>query len=174
MSKENKGKNSIKGWIDDLKSDPQTLEEAKQKTKSTCILVGIVFGIFAVLFCLLHILLGVIWALAAVGILAFLKFKWDQKSKRNFCPDCGARYDYEKCVAWEVSNVERKTLNTNSNAQSKQAIKKDVATVNFTCTCEQCGSQRQFSDKYDITIWYDDGSRKDVNLQNAAKSYFKL
>lgn len=174
MSNEKKEKRGIKGWIADLKSDPKTLEEAKQKTKSTCILTGIIFGVFAVLFCLLHILLGLIWAVAAVGILAFLKFKWNQKNKRNFCPDCGARYDYEKCIAWQVSDVERKTMNRNPNAQGKQAIKKDVATVIFTCTCEECGSQRQFSNKYDITIWYDDGSRQDVNLQNAAKNYFKL
>ena len=172
--KEKKEKRSIKSRIADLKMDPQTLEEAKQKTESTCILAGIVFGVFAVLFCLLHILLGLLWAVAAVGILAFLKFKWEQKNKRNFCPDCGARYDYERCIAWEVSDVERKTMNTNPNAQGKQVIQKDVATVNFTCTCEKCGNERQFSNKYDITIWYDDGSRKDVNLQTAAKNYFKL
>ena len=167
-------KRSVKEFIADLKMDPKTLEEAKQKTKSMCILTGIVFGVFVVLFCLLHILLGVLWAAASVGIIAFLNFKWTQKNKRNFCQDCGARFDYEECVAWEVSNVERKTMNPNSNSQSKQAIQKDVATVVFTCTCKDCGSERTFSEKYDVTIWYDDGSRKDINLNNIAKNYFKL
>ena len=175
MSKEKKEeKRGIKDWISDLKSDPKTLEEAKQKTKSTCILAGIVFGVFAVLFCLLHILLGVLWAVAAAGIIVFLNFKWNQKNQRNFCQDCGTRFDYEECVSWEVSDVERKTMTTNPNSQSKQVIQKDVATVVFTCTCAECGSEKTFSEKYDITLWYDDGSRKDVNLQNAAKNYFKL
>ena len=174
MSSDNKEKKGIRGWIAVMKSDPQTLEQANQKTKSTCILAGIVFGVFVVLLCLLHILLGILWAVAAAGILLFLKFKWDQKAKRNFCSDCGARFDYEECVSWEVSDLERKTMNTNSNSQSKQAIQKDVATVAFTCTCKKCGSEKQFSEKYDITIWYDDGSRKDINLKNVAKNYFKL
>lgn len=173
MSKVKK-ESSKKGLLTTLKSNPQTLSEANAKTKATCILCAIVFGAFAVLFCFLHIILGVLWAVAAAGIILYLKFKWDQKSKRNFCSDCGARFDYEECVSWEVSDVERKTMNPNSNSQSKQAIQKDVATVAFTCTCKECGSEKTFSEKYDITIWYDDGSRKDVNLKNVAKNYFKL
>ena len=97
MSKEKKQKNdekknkkSIKELLADLKKNPQTLQEANDKTKSMCILTGIVFGVFAVLFCLLHILLGVLWAVAAVGIIVFLNFKWNQKNQRNFCL-CKAR-----------------------------------------------------------------------------------
>ena len=175
QKKEKNGeKRGIKDLIADLKTDPKTLEAATRKTQSMCVLTAIVFGVFVVLFCFLHILLGVLWAVAAAGIILYLKFKWTQKNKRNFCQDCGARFDYEECVSWEVSEVERKTMNTNSNSQSKQAIQKDVATVVFTCTCKECGSERSFSEKYDVTIWYDDGSRKDVNLQNVAKNYFKL
>ena len=145
MSNEKKEKSGIKDWVADLKSDPKTLEEAKKKTKSTCILAGIVFGVFAVLFCFLHILLGLLWGVAAAGIIEFLNLKWNQKNQRNFCQDCGTRFDYEEGVAWEVSNVERKTMNTNPNSQNKQVVQKDVATVVFTCTCTNCGSQKTFS-----------------------------
>ena len=162
------------GFLKALKVNPKTLSEAKEKTKAMTILCGIVFGVFVVLFCFLHILLALIWAVAAAGITLYLYAKWNQRNKRNFCSDCGARFDYERCVSWEVSNVERKTLNPNSNSQSKQAIQKDVATVEFKCTCEECGSEKNFSQKYDVTIWYDDGSRKDVNLKNVAKEYFKI
>ena len=44
----------------------------------------------------------------------------------------------------------------------------------FSLICKECGSEKQFSEKYDITIWYDDGSRKDINLKSVAKDYFKL
>ena len=174
MSQEKKQSVEKKGFLALLKSNPQTLDEAKQKTKANCILCAIVFGVFIILFCLLHIILGALWAVVSVGIILYLKFKWNQKNKRNFCSDCGARFDYEECVSWEVSDVERKTMNPNTNSQSKQAIQKDVATVVFTCTCRECGSEKSFSEKYDVTIWYDDGSRKDINLQNVAKNYFKL
>ena len=174
MSNEKNQSTEKNGFLATLKSNPQTLDEAKKKTKANCILCAIVFGVFVILFSLLHILFGVLWAVAAAGIILYLKFKWDQKNKRNFCADCGARFDYEECVSWEVSGVERKTMNPDTNSQTKKAIQKDVATVVFTCTCRECGSEKSFSEKYDVTIWYDDGSRKDINLQNVAKNYFKL
>ena len=148
MSKEKKeGKRGIKNWISVLKSDPKTLEEAKQKTKSICILLGIAFGVFAVLLCWLSILLGVIYAVVAAGIIVFFNFKWNQRNQRNFCQDCGTRFNYEECVSWEVSDVETKTMNTNSNSQGKHVVQKEVATVVFTCTCKECGSERTFSEK---------------------------
>ena len=174
MSQEKKQSAEKKNFLALLKSNPQTLDEAKQKTKAECILTAIIFGVFTVLFCFLSIIIGVLWAVASVGIILYLYFKWNQKNKRNFCSDCGARFDYEECVSWEVSDVERKTMNTNPNSQSKQAIQKDVAKVVFTCTCKECGSEKNFSEKYDVTVWYDDGSRKDINLKNIAKNYFKL
>ena len=168
-------KNGEKGFFEILKSDPQTLQEAKNKTKKTMVLIGIIFGIFVVLFCFLHILLAAIWLVASVLIMLYAYFSFNQKNSRNFCSDCGARFDYERCVAWEVEKVERKTLSTNPNAQNKkQEIQKDVATVNFTCTCEVCGSEKEFTQKHDLKIWYDDGTIKEINLQNAAKQYFKL
>ena len=174
MSKEKKEKTGKKGFFATLKSNPQTLEEAKQKTKAESTLCAIIFGIFVVLFCLLNVTLGLIWAFAAIIILLCLKIGWNKRNKRNFCQECGARFDYEECVSWEVSDVVRKTMNPSSSSQSKQVIQKDVATVNFTCSCKVCGSEKTFSKKYDVTIWYDDGSRKDVNLHNVVKSYFKL
>ena len=65
-------------------------------------------------------------------------------------------------------------MNPDTNSQTKKPIQKDVATVVFTCTCRECGSEKSFSEKYDVTIWYDDGSRKDINLQNVAKNYFNI
>ena len=174
MSQEKKQSAEKKNFLALLKSNPQTLDEAKQKTKADCILAAIIFGVFTVLFCFFSIIIGVLWAVASVGIILYLYFKWNQKNKRNFCSDCGARFDYEECVSWEVSDVERKTKSKNPNVKSKQVIAKDVATVIFTCTCKECGNEKSFSEKYDITTWYDDGSCKDVNLQNVARNYFKL
>ena len=179
MSEEKKKKtgikNKIKSWLEAAKSDPQTLEEANKKTTVLCIGCGIVSVIFVILFCFIHILFAVIWAVASVGIIFYFKFILTKRNKRNFCADCGARFDYEKCVSWEVSEVERKsTPPTTDNPSGKYVVQKDVATVVFTCTCKDCGSERSFSEKYDITVWYYDGTIKEKNLKNEVKNYFKL
>ena len=146
-AKTQKAKKSIKGWIDDMKKNPQTLDEAKQKTKSTCILVGIIFAVFAVLFVFLHFLISLIWIVVGAGIIAYLYFKWSVQNVRNFCSKCGLRINYEDGVAWEVVNYEEKRIEhtTDNNSDKKRAIKKRIATVDFTCTCLGCGEVKKFS-----------------------------
>lgn len=163
-----------KGFFEILKTAPQTLEEAKEKTKATTLLVAIIFAVFVVLFCLLHIILGLLWAVASVVIIMCMRLKWNQKNKRNFCPNCGEKFDYDRCVSWEISNVERKHLTPNQNASGKQVVQKDVATVVFTCTCQSCGTEKEFSQKHDVTVWYDNGTYKEIDLNNVARQYFKL
>ena len=163
-----------KGFFQILKQKPTTLEEAKQKTKNFCILMGVIFLVFSVLAALLHIFFGIIMLIGCGIILAVLYFKENQKNKRNFCKECGARIDYESGVEWEVTGFEEKDFNPNPNSNSKQIIKKKIAIVEFTCTCEDCGATRTFSQKYDAIIWYDNGTRKDNNIETMAKNYFKI
>ena len=162
------------GFFKTLKSNPQTVAEAKKKTRALIGLCAIIFGAFVVLFFFLHYLIALIWAVVAAGILLYLSVTWNQQTKRNFCSDCGTRFDYEDGVSWEVTNVETKTMNTNSNSQSKQIYEKEVATVAFTCRCLNCGSEKNFTNKFDVTLWYTDGTRRDFNIETAAKKYFKI
>ena len=173
MSKEKK-RGEKKGFFEVLKSHPETLEGAKDKTKKLCILAAIISGVFVVLLSLIYIILGLICVVSSVVIIGILYISWSARNKRNFCKDCGAKFNYEECVSWNVGEVEHKECNTSSNSQSKQIKAKDVATVNFTCTCKECGSVMEFSKKYDVVLYYDDGSFKKSNLSNIAKSYFKL
>ena len=168
-------KNGEKGFFETLKSSPKTMDEAKKKTKNLCIMVAVIFGVFVVLFSLLSIVVGLLWAVVAAGIIAYLYFVWTTQNKRNFCPACGTKYDYERCVAWQVSDVEIKEVNSNSNSsQGKQVIGKKMATVEFTCTCENCGDEREFTKRYEIATLYSDGTLKEYNIANMAKNYFKL
>ena len=174
MSNTPKNKKPTKGFIESLKGTPKNLEEANQKTKNFYILLGIFGLIFSVLCALLHILFGMIVALGTAGIFAFLYFKDKKKNERNFCSDCGARIDYENGVAWEVTGYEDKEYTPNSNSNNKQVIKKRIATVEFTCTCTECGSTRSFIQKYDAVIWYDNNTHKTNNIETMAKNYFKI
>lgn len=175
MGKEKKNeKQGIKEFFADLKKTPQTLEEAKNKTKKFFILVGIIAGVFAVLCALIHILFGLIVALGTAGFFVYLYAKENKKNERNFCSSCGARIDYEAGVAWEVSNSEIKEITPNSNAQGKQIIQKRIDTVHFTCTCTACGDAREFTEKYDAILWYNDGTVKKNNIETLAKNYFKI
>ena len=174
MSNEKKTGNGIKGFIDDLKRTPKTLEEAKTKTKKFFILIGGFALLFSVLCALLHIAFGLIVALGSAGLLAFLYSKENQKNKRNFCAECGERIDYERGVAWEVIKNEEKTCPTNSGSSGKQAIKKRMSTVQFTCTCISCGNVKEFTQTYETVVWYDDGTIKQNNVETFAKNYFKI
>ena len=77
--REQKGTN--KGFIESLKQKPQTLEEAKQKTKNFFILIGAITGVISIVFALIHIIFGLIVALGSAGILAFLYMQENKKNK---------------------------------------------------------------------------------------------
>lgn len=163
-----------KGFFKTLMSKPQTLEEAKRKTRKNMLLVGIVFGVFAVLFSLLHIIFGGIWAIFAAGVMVYFYVSWHIRDKRNFCSNCGAKFDYERCVSWVVEEAEIKSLSTNANSNRKQIIKKEITKLRFTCTCEECGNEKEFYEKFDTVLWYDDGSQKHNNLREMVKNYFNV
>lgn len=163
-----------KGFFTILKQTPKTLEEAKQKTKNFFILIGAITAVFSILCCFLHILFGVIVAVGSAGFLLFLYSKENQKNKRNFCPNCGVRIDYENGVEWGVTGYEDKEYTPNANSNNKQVIKKRIATVEFTCTCTECGETKSFTQKYDAIVWYDNNTKKENNIETMAKNYFKI
>jgi transcription elongation factor Elf1 len=162
------------GFFEVLKSTPQTLEAANKKTKYFFILVGAIALVFSVLAALLHIFFGIIMLVGCAGIFAFLYLKENQKNKRNFCSNCGTRIDYENGVAWKVTEYEDKNYTPNANSNNKQIIKKRIATVEFTCTCTECGDTKSFTQKYDAIVWYDNNTKKENNIAAMAENYFKI
>ena len=163
-----------KGFFETLKQTPKNLEEAKEKTKNLIILSAAVSLGVAALGALIHIIFGIIALIASSIGLASMYFYEMRKDKRNFCADCGARIDYENGVSWEVTDYDEKNYNTNSSSSGKQIVRKRIANVEFTCTCTECGSTRRFCEKYDVVLWYNDGTHKQNNIQTLAKNYFKI
>ncbi len=169
-------KKSLKNFFKVLKSTPQTLEEAKQKSKNLVLLMCGITLVFCVLVSLLlHILFGAVIAVVCLPFCGAIYLRENQRNKRNFCSACGAKMDYENGVAWKVTECEDKDYSPNpSQSGSKKVIRKKIATVEFTCTCVKCGNQSNFSKKFDIAIWYDNGTLEEKNLETLAKNYFDL
>ncbi|MBR2388094.1 MAG: hypothetical protein IKB02_04930 [Clostridia bacterium] len=174
VNAENGAKKEKKGFLKVLKSDPQTIEEANDKTNKMCIFVAIIFGVFVVLFSLFHIFIGLGWAVIAAFIILFMRIKWRSQNKKNFCSECGTRFYYDRCVSWETTDISTVSVPHSSNSQNAQVVEKDVANVHITCTCENCGSVKEFSKKFDVVLYYSDGREKSNNLKVLVANYFKL
>lgn len=157
-----------------LKETPQTLAEAKKKTIVTCILAGLVYAIVCVPFFIISPLFGVILLIPAPFLVAYLYYQYNQKSKRNFCPKCGAKFDYEKDISWNVTNSEEKSYTPQSNSNSKKIVEKTFETVCFDCRCAKCGEVTTFNKKFTTAVCYDDGSVQEKSVETQAKEYFKL
>lgn len=115
---------------------------------------------------------------AAAICLAVLLVVWLPKElkrvKRNYCQECGARYDYQSCVEWEVDEIEIKEKRTNPNSNKKQIVGVRIEHVEFTCTCAKCGSEASFMQKYQTGEIYDDGSVKKRSVESVIKKYFQV
>ena len=174
MSNKNDNKKSTKGFFESIKSKPQTLQEANEKTKSTLILTAIIFAVISLVFIILIPIIGILVAIGCAGILVYFKITWTTQNKRNFCSECGARINYEKGVSWEVIEVNDKDCSVNSNSTSKQVCRKRIATVEFTCTCLECGAEKTFTKNFTIAEWYTNGTLREFNLDSMASGYFKI
>lgn len=82
------------------------------------------------------------------------------KVKRSYCPYCGEPYDYEDDIEWDVSDVI-----TDS--------KKRTATVQFNCTCSECGKETSFSKKLTVASLDNNGKLTEYNIYDLARKCFK-
>ena len=153
----------------------------KRSKLKVWISAGVISVIVAAIFILGSILLlgGAFFGICAAAIsIAVLLVVWIpgelKRVKRNYCQECGARYDYQTCVEWEVSEVEIKEKRINPNSDRKQVAGVRVEYVDFTCTCAKCGNETSFTQKYQTGEVYDDGSVKKRNINNVIKNYFKV
>lgn len=173
-TEEKKEKSKEKKSIIAILKEPQTLAEAKKKTIVTCIVSGLAYAIVCVLFFIISPWLGGILLIPAPFLIAYVYYLCNQKSKRNFCPKCGAKFDYEKDVSWNVTNYEEKSYTPQSNSNSKKIVEKRFETVCFDCKCAKCGEVTSFEKKFTTAVCYDDGSVQVKSAETQAKEYFKL
>ena len=89
--------------------------------------------------------------------------KEKKRFKRSFCSKCHAHYDYEEDVSWEVLDVS--VSETENTAQEK-------ASVEFTCSCPNCGKERTFTEKFVVASVDKNGNVKENNISTMAKKYF--
>ena len=150
----------------------------QRRKKKTWIVAGVTTAIFAVLALLGTLLLG-----GFVGILVgifyvLLIIVWLPgeltKIRRNFCRTCGEQYDYEDCVAWQVTKVDVKARKTNPDIKSRQTSGVRVEHVECTCTCKKCGNQSHFKTKFDTGFVYTDGTISKKDVAPMIRNYFKV
>lgn len=104
----------------------------------------------------------------ALGLSAFMLvvvyipmlFSELKRVKRSFCKYCGAKYNYNRDIAWEVSSEEEKTNSL-------------VAYVDVECTCQNCGAEVDFTLKQTTaSVDPKTGRVKQYNLRNSMRKYF--
>jgi len=161
---------------DEIKTDKSSYKKAKIKT-------WIIVAVFAVIIIgigiLGNIFLGSIACVyIAAAFYAIVLLVWlPQELKRvknNFCQECGAKYNYQNCVEWQVNEVEIKEKRTNPNSEKKQIIGVRIEHVNIVCTCPKCGNKNSFDKKYQTGEIYDNGAEKLRNVESLIKKYFKV
>lgn len=145
----------------------------ERDTKLKSAKLGVTVGIIIVAVCVIIMLLPIpdevkgflfLPAVAGAGvIIGFVSEK--ERIMRSYCPECGKKYDYENDVAW-VETEENTRSGSNGETASLEA------TVEFTCTCENCGNQTSFSKKFTIARVDKDGNVKRSNLKDLARKYF--
>ncbi|MBE6594229.1 MAG: hypothetical protein E7644_00370 [Ruminococcaceae bacterium] len=162
----------------EIKVDMSAYKRSKRKVWiSAAIVAGIVAAVFIVgsLLLLGNALIGICAALISIAVLLAVWVPGELKRiRRNFCQECGARYDYQTCVEWEVGEIEIKDKKTNPNSDRKQIEGIRIEHVDFTCTCAKCGNVASFTQKYQTGEVYDDGSVKERNVDAVIKKYFKV
>ena len=160
---------------ENTKANTSALKRAKAQ-------VWITFAIGSIIAVGLGIFLGIsISPIIGLGLGVFVEaivlgtsFSESKRVKRNFCKHCGAKYDYERCVAWETIDVEVKEKKIDPNNRSKQTAGSRIEHIEFTCSCENCGEETSFKKKFETATLYSDGSIKKKNIEKMIKSYFKI
>ncbi len=102
---------------------------------------------------------------AAIGALLIIfalssSAKTKKQIKRSYCPNCGAKYDYNDDVEYQVSE----------EIQKQASIE---AVVEFECTCGNCGNTTEFTEKFTIASIDKNGNVVYKNLGIEAKKYFQ-
>lgn len=125
------------------------------------IFAGIAAAICAVIGTFLGgILIGLIVAAVVICISAYFVLKNLVSIKRSFCKACGAKYNYERDISWEVSSQQEKERSV-------------VAHVNVECTCPNCGEITEFSVTQTVaSIDPKTGRIRQANISNLMKNYF--
>lgn len=120
-------------------------------TAAICIVVGAIFG---------GIQIGLILAAIIVGVCAYFGLRNLVSIKRSFCKFCGAKYNYENDISWEVSSEEEKERSV-------------VAHVNVACTCPRCGEVTEFSVSQTVaSVDAKTGRVRKSNISNLMRNYF--
>lgn len=163
---------------DEIQADMSAYKRSKMKVWITAAVIAVIVGgifIGGSLLLLGNAFLGICAASLSIAVLLIVWLPGELKRvKRNYCQECGARYDYQSCVEWEVGEVELKEKRTNPNSDKKQITAIRVEHVDFNCTCARCGSESSFTQKYQTGEVYDNGSVKKRNIETMIRKYFKV
>ena len=148
------------------------LKAVKIKTLITAIVFAAIGAGLTAVFWAISGFLGAIVAGVFVITLIIWPIGESKRIKRSFCRECSAKYNYDTCIEWEVTDVDIKEKRTDPNKTGKQVAGVRIETVAFTCTCEECGDVQYFTQKYQTGTLYDNGNIKAKKLEPMIKKYF--
>lgn len=153
----------------------ETLADAKKKFKFEVIISVIIYAVIAVLALVLLGVFGIFVTVALLVLLGYIILSEKKRIKRNFCPDCSTKYDYETDVRWSVTNSQRITRRpSSSHSNTPSLLAEDKALVHCECVCHSCGKVTEFRKNITISKYYSDGSQQHTNLREYMRRDFTL
>ena len=153
----------------------ETLADANKKLKSAAIIGGIVYAVIAVLSFIFLGGLGIFVTVALLVLFGCIILSEKNNIKRNFCPECSTKYDYETDVRWSVTNSRHITREpSSSRSNNASLLAEDKALVHCECVCRGCGKVTEFQKNITICKYYSDGREEHTNLREYMRGYFKL
>lgn len=157
------------------KKEILTLEEAKKDFKKGFITVLIILAVITGVAFVINVAIGLLAAIGSLILFVVLFFSEKVKLKRNFCPDCHTKYNYETDVRWSVVSSERVKHQPTSSRSSNVSLTDEVKSlVSCECICRGCGKTTSFEKNVTTSKYYTDGSAKHTNLREYMRGYFKL
>ena len=154
-------------------SKPETPSEAKVKTDAEYTLLTMALVAFSLLFAIIFPA-TLILVVIAPFLMTYLRSLAYKKNKRNFCEKCEKKVDYHQEVACEVTHYDEKSHQIPKDPKKDFVWKERFAYVKFTCTCSQCGTVKEFNEKFTVVQWRVDSTVKEYNLETLAENYFHL
>jgi len=186
----NKAKGFL-GYIKHLVKDPvKTVPEAKARWKEvlrfliiSLILVVTPIVIMMILKFLPNEVMDIIIKIITVpvtigavgvifsGILCLLLLKITSVLKLRECPNCKEQITYGDNITYKVLR-EWVNKDVSSNNGTAHVKKTEMVEVELYCTCQNCGTLKQFKQEFRLAHYYDGSLKYSYKLDDLVKGFF--
>ena len=159
---------------EETKAKKRPVDRARKKVWIEAVFMILLFGAIAAVISMysapIGIFIGVLFVILDLCVYVPSNLK---RVKRCHCRECGEKYNYNRDVEWEVTDIELKERNTNPNSDKKQIVAVRIEHIDAECHCENCGAVSSFHHKFQTGVEYDNGSADVKNIETLVRRYFK-